>query len=62
MLSVTFFTATMHACVCACVHACMCVCTCVFSQEDYRGFVTSLFVEKLNYLVVSSLDGKICEH
>ena len=29
-------------------------------QDEYRGFVKSLFVESLDYLVISSLDGKIC--
>ena len=30
-------------------------------QEEYRGFMKSLFVESLDYLVISSLDGKICK-
>ena len=30
-------------------------------QDEYRGFVKSLFVETLDYLVISSLDGKICK-
>ena len=29
-------------------------------QDEYRGFVKSLFVESLDYLVISALDGKIC--
>jgi hypothetical protein len=31
-------------------------------QDEYRGFVKSLFVESLDYLVISSLDGKICKY
>ena len=34
---------------------------CGIMQEEYRGFVKSLFVESLDYLVMSSLDGKICK-
>ena len=37
------------------------ICDIIFVQEEYRGFVKSLFVESLDYLVVSSLDGKICK-
>lgn len=29
-------------------------------QDEYRGFMKSLFVESLDYLVISALDGKIC--
>ena len=38
-----------------------CVCNTYLLQVDYRGFVCSLFVEQLDYLVCSCLDGKICE-
>ena len=31
------------------------------TQAEYRGFVCSLFVESLDLLVASALDGNICE-
>ena len=31
-------------------------------QDEYRGFVKSLFVESLDYLIISALDGKICTY
>lgn len=52
----------------------MCICVCghhftatsirflyVCTQAEYRGFVCSLFVEGLDLLVASALDGNICE-
>lgn len=33
----------------------------VCTQAEYRGFVCSLFVESLDLLVASALDGNICE-
>lgn len=35
--------------------------SCIYMQEAYRGFNRAQFIEKLDCLVASSLDGKICK-
>lgn len=34
---------------------------CFVSQDDYRGFVSSIYVESLDLLVASAMDGRVCE-